>query len=139
MVWEPKILIHWLSEFHYEAAASIHNRYEFAINNFLKLQQVTLNLHNIQSNNLPCFNRSFCIVSQIIRTREVWQKMWFYLWKKLESLYLSKSLWRFFGYRMESTKTLYQNLNCFLNIWLDIMIIGEKLDGKNQIVIVLSF
>lgn len=39
---------------------------------------------------------------------------------------------------MESAKTLQQNLDDFLKIWLHLTIIGEQLDGEHLIVILLN-
>lgn len=67
------------------------------------------------------------------------------LWKKLDKLYLSKSLTnkillkeRFFGYRMESSKTVEENLNEFNKICLDLTNSGEKIESENQPIILLN-
>ncbi|KAA0037117.1 AP-1 complex subunit mu-2-like [Cucumis melo var. makuwa] len=61
------------------------------------------------------------------------------LWKKLESLYLTKSLpdklylkEKFFGYKMDQSKGLEENLDEFQKIVVDLTNIGEKMSNENQ-------
>ncbi|TYK10340.1 Retrovirus-related Pol polyprotein from transposon TNT 1-94 [Cucumis melo var. makuwa] len=67
------------------------------------------------------------------------------LWKKLESLYLKKSLSnkiyikeKFFGYKMDQSKSLEENLDEFQKIIVDLNNIGEKMSDENQAVILLN-
>lgn len=67
------------------------------------------------------------------------------LWKKLESLYLTKSLpnnlylkEKFFGYKIDQSKDLEENLDEFQKIVVDLNNIGEKMSDENQIVILLN-
>ncbi|TYK10877.1 Retrovirus-related Pol polyprotein from transposon TNT 1-94 [Cucumis melo var. makuwa] len=67
------------------------------------------------------------------------------LWKKLESLYLTKSLpnkiyikEKFFGYKMDQSKSLEENLGEFQKIVVDLNNIGEKMSDENQAVILLN-
>ncbi|KAL4029866.1 hypothetical protein IC575_008094 [Cucumis melo] len=67
------------------------------------------------------------------------------LWKKLESLYLTKSLpnkiyikEKFFGYKMDQSKSLEENLDEFQKIVVDLNNIGEKMSDENQAVILLN-
>ncbi|KAA0038009.1 Retrovirus-related Pol polyprotein from transposon TNT 1-94 [Cucumis melo var. makuwa] len=67
------------------------------------------------------------------------------LWKKLESLYLTKSLpnkiyikEKFFGYKMDQSKSLEENLNEFQKIVVDLNNIGEKMSDENQAIILLN-
>lgn len=67
------------------------------------------------------------------------------LWKKLEIMYLKKSLTnkillkeRLFGYRMDPSKSLDDNLDEFVKIFLDVTNIGEKIDDENQTIILLN-
>lgn len=65
--------------------------------------------------------------------------------EKLEKLYISKSLpnkiylkEKFFGYRMDSSKTLDENLDDFNRICLELASTGEKMSDENQVVILLN-
>ncbi|KAA0046503.1 Retrovirus-related Pol polyprotein from transposon TNT 1-94 [Cucumis melo var. makuwa] len=67
------------------------------------------------------------------------------LWKKLESLYLTKSLpnkiyikEKFFGYKIDQSKSLEENLNEFQKIVVDLNNIGEKMSDENQTIILLN-
>ncbi|TYK11792.1 Retrovirus-related Pol polyprotein from transposon TNT 1-94 [Cucumis melo var. makuwa] len=67
------------------------------------------------------------------------------LWKKLESLYLTKSLpnkiyikEKFFGYKMDQSKSLEENLDEFQKIVVDLNNIGEKMSDENQAAILLN-
>ena len=67
------------------------------------------------------------------------------LWKKLESLYLTKSLpnklylkEKFFGYKMDQSKGLEENLKEFQKIIVDLNNISEKMSDENQAVIILN-
>ena len=67
------------------------------------------------------------------------------LWKMLESLYLTKSLpnklhlkEKFFGYSMNQSKGLKENLNEFLKIIVDLNNIDGKMLDENQTVILLN-
>ncbi|TYK05711.1 Retrovirus-related Pol polyprotein from transposon TNT 1-94 [Cucumis melo var. makuwa] len=67
------------------------------------------------------------------------------LWKKLESLYLTKFLpnklylkKKFFGYKMEKSKGLEENLDEFQKIIVGLNNIGEKMSDENQVVILLN-
>ncbi|KAA0067607.1 retrotransposon protein, putative, Ty1-copia subclass [Cucumis melo var. makuwa] len=63
------------------------------------------------------------------------------LWKKLESLYLTKFLpnkEKFFRYKMDQSKSLEENLDEFQKIIVDLSNIGEKMSDENQAVILLN-
>ncbi|KAA0037675.1 Retrovirus-related Pol polyprotein from transposon TNT 1-94 [Cucumis melo var. makuwa] len=67
------------------------------------------------------------------------------LWKKLESLYLTKSLpnkiyikEKFFGYKMDQSKSLEENLNEFQKIVVNLNNISEKMSDENQAIILLN-
>ncbi|KAA0060177.1 Retrovirus-related Pol polyprotein from transposon TNT 1-94 [Cucumis melo var. makuwa] len=67
------------------------------------------------------------------------------LWKKLENLYLTKSLpnklylkEKFFGYKMDQSKGLEENLDKFQKIIVDLNNISEKMSDENQVVILLN-
>ena len=66
-------------------------------------------------------------------------------WKKLDGLYLTKSLpnkiylkEKFFGYKMDQSKGLEENLNEFWKIVVDLNNIGEKMLDENPAVILLK-
>ena len=67
------------------------------------------------------------------------------LWKKLESLYLTKSLLnklylkeKFLGYKMNHSKSLEENLDEFQKIIVDLNNIDAKILDDNQVVILLN-
>ncbi|TYK04234.1 Retrovirus-related Pol polyprotein from transposon TNT 1-94 [Cucumis melo var. makuwa] len=67
------------------------------------------------------------------------------LWKKLENLYLTKSLpnklylkEKFFGYKMDQSKGLEENLDKFQKIIVDLNNISEEMSDENQVVILLN-
>ncbi|TYK20957.1 Retrovirus-related Pol polyprotein from transposon TNT 1-94 [Cucumis melo var. makuwa] len=67
------------------------------------------------------------------------------LWKKLESLYLTKFLLnklylkeKFFGYKMDQSKGLEENLDEFQKIVVDLNNIGGEMSDENQAVIILN-
>lgn len=67
------------------------------------------------------------------------------LWEKLEKLYISKSLpnkiylkENLFGYRMDSSKSLDENLDEFNKICLELAGTGEKMSDENQAIILLN-
>lgn len=67
------------------------------------------------------------------------------LWTKLDELFLSKSLAnkiylkeRLFDFKMDSSKGLEENIDDFCRICLDLVNASEKLDGENQVVILLN-
>lgn len=67
------------------------------------------------------------------------------LWAKLDKLFISKSLSnkiylkeKFFGYRMDSSKSLDENLDEFNKICLELENTGEKMSDESQAVILLN-
>ncbi|TXG51781.1 hypothetical protein EZV62_024305 [Acer yangbiense] len=69
------------------------------------------------------------------------------VWKKLESLYLTKSLTnkiylkeRLFGFKMDPSKNLGQNLDEFKKMTIELANVGtyEKLSDKNDVIILLN-
>ncbi|KAL5564372.1 hypothetical protein UlMin_027536 [Ulmus minor] len=67
------------------------------------------------------------------------------IWKKLEELYLVKSLpnkiyllERFFGFRMDTSKTIDQNLDNFNKLILDLGNFGKKFKDEDVSVILLN-
>ncbi|KAL5581222.1 hypothetical protein UlMin_013664 [Ulmus minor] len=67
------------------------------------------------------------------------------MWKKLDELYLVRSLpnkiyllEQFFGFKMDHTKTLEQNLDCFNKLVLDLGNSGKKFDDEDIAVLLLN-
>lgn len=67
------------------------------------------------------------------------------VWAQLDKIYLTKTLTnklylkeRFFGFKMDTTKDLEQNLDEFNRATIDLMNIGEKIDDENKAIILLN-
>ncbi|KAL5576923.1 hypothetical protein UlMin_018622 [Ulmus minor] len=67
------------------------------------------------------------------------------IWKKLDELYLVKSLLnkiylleRFFGFKMDTSKTIDQNLDNFNKLLLDLGNFGKKFEDEDVYVILLN-
>ncbi|PON96088.1 hypothetical protein TorRG33x02_080180, partial [Trema orientale] len=67
------------------------------------------------------------------------------VWSKLDSLYLTKTLSnkiylkeQLFGFKMDSTKSLEDNLDDFKRITVSLANIDEKINDENQAIIILN-
>ena len=125
-------------------AVLVQQKYAKAISNPSKFPEVmkTSEKQEIMENayNLLILN----LVDNVLRQADK-EDTAFKIWKKLESLYMEKSLSnkiylkeQLFGFRMDSSKSLEENLDDFKKITVALANIEEKISNENLAIIILN-